>query len=109
MTNIRCLAIAGSLLMLSGCASFQVGNDFNLTRFAASIEHGVTTRAEVRQWLGEPQNTGVVVNRDGEQLERWLYFHGQGKLGNVSATRMKTLEIQFDGDGVVRAYDWIGQ
>ncbi len=109
MQITRFIGAACGLVLLSGCASFQFGSNFNLTHFAANIEHGVTTQAEVQQWLGAPQNTGVVVNRDGEQLQRWLYYYGKGKLGDMGKARMKTLEVQFDRDGVVRAYDWVGE
>ncbi len=109
MPSTKLLSTACGLMLLGGCASFQFGNDFKLTQFAAKVEHGVTTQNQVKQWLGAPQSTGVVVNRDGEQLQRWVYYYGKGKLGDMGNARMKTLEVQFDDRGVVRAYDWVGE
>ena len=103
------IAAASGLLLLSGCASFKLGNDFDLTHFAANVEHGATTKSDIQQWLGAPQSTGMVVNREGEKLQRWLYYYSQGKLSSMQNTRMKTLEIQFDQQGIVQAYDWIGE
>ena len=99
----------GGLLLLSGCASFQVGSDFKLTQFASSVEQGVTTQAQVKEWLGNPQSTGVVVERDGQKLTRWMYYYSKGTLSNMNNARMKTLEVQFDQNGIVRAYDWVGE
>lgn len=109
MQKIPFIAFVCGLVLLSGCASFQFGSPFNLTRFAANIEHGVSTQTEVQQWLGAPQSTGVVVNRQGERLQRWVYYYGKGRLGNMDQAQMKTLEVQFDANGVVQAYDWVGE
>lgn len=109
MNKTKIISAACGLLLLSGCASFQLGSDFNLTQFASSVEHGVTTKEEIKQWLGNPQSTGVVVDREGEKLTRWLYYFSKGNMSDMSNTRMKTLEVQFDQSGVVRAYDWIGE
>ncbi len=109
MNKTKLTGAACGLLLLGGCASFQLGSDFNLTHFASKIEHGVTTKAEIKQWLGEPQSTGMVVNREGEKLQRWLYYFSQGKLSSMQNTRMKTLEVQFDHNGIVQAYDWVGE
>lgn len=109
MHKIRRFGALGGLLLLTGCASFQFGSDFDLNRFAAHIERGVTTRDQVRQWLGAPQSTGVVVTRDGESLQRWVYYYGKGELGGMNKARMKTLEVQFDNGGVVQAYNWSGE
>jgi len=109
MHKIRLLSAVCGLALLGGCASFQFGNDFNLTRFASNIERGATTQDEVKQWLGAPQSTGVVVNSNGEKLQRWVYFYGKGKLGDMNNAHMKTLEVQFDDNGVVKAYNWSGE
>lgn len=109
MQKIRLLGILCGLALLTGCASFQFGSDFNLSQFATNIERGVTTRDQVKQWLGAPQSTGVVVSRDGESLQRWVYYYGKGKLGDMNEAQMKTLEVQFDKNGVVQAYNWSGE
>lgn len=109
MNSIKLTTLLFGLLMLSGCASFQLGHDFNLEQFSSQVQHGATTQAQVKGWLGEPQSRGVVVDRDGEQLQRWLYYYSQGKFSNMGNASMKTLEVQFDQDGIVRSYNWSGQ
>lgn len=109
MQKIRLLGALGGLVLLTGCASLQFGSDFDLARFTVNIERGVTTREQVKQWLGAPQSTGVVVNRDGERLQRWVYYYGRGEMGDMNNAQMKTLEVQFDGNGVVQAYNWSGE
>ena len=109
MNRLKLTALGCGLMLLSGCASFQLGHDFNLEQFAGQVQHGVTTQAEVKGWLGEPQSTGVVVDRDGEKLQRWLYYYSQGKFSDMGKAGMKTLEVQFDQGGIVRSYNWSGQ
>jgi len=109
MNKIKLISACCGLALLGGCASFQLGNDFNLKQFASQIQHGVTSQAEVKAWLGAPQSQGVVVDRDGEKLQRWLYFYSKGKLGDMGNAGMKTLEVQFDQSGIVRSYNWAGQ
>ena len=109
MNKTKLISACCGLALLGGCASFQLGNDFNLEQFANQIQHGVTSQSEVKAWLGAPQSRGVVVDRDGEKLQRWLYFYSKGKLGDMGNAGMKTLEVQFDQGGIVRSYNWAGQ
>ncbi len=109
MNKAKLISACCGLALLNGCASFQLGSDFNLEQFANQIQHGTTHQAEVRAWLGSPQSQGVVVDRNGEKLQRWLYYYSQGKLSNMNNTRMKTLEVQFDQNGIVRSYNWSGE
>lgn len=109
MNKTKLISACCGLALLGGCASFQLGHDFNLEQFANQIQHGVTSQSEVKSWLGTPQSQGVVVDRDGEKLQRWLYYYSQGKLNDISNTRMKTLEVQFDQNGIVRSYNWSGE
>jgi len=109
MNKIKHLSAGCALLLLGGCASFQAGNDFDLDRFASHIKQNITTDAEIKNWLGTPQSKGVVVNKDGEELQRWLYFYSKGTLGDMGNAYIKTLEVQFDQNGIVRSYNWSGQ
>jgi len=109
MNKTKLISACCGLALLGGCASFQLGNDFNLEQFASHIQHGVTSQSQVKAWLGSPQSQGVVVDRDGEKLQRWLYFYSKGKLGDMGNAGMKTLEVQFDQGGIVRSYNWAGQ
>jgi len=91
---------------LSACATVQLGRQFDLDAFASKVERGVTTQAQVRQWLGAPKGTGTVVNTNGETYQEWTYFYGYGKMGNMSHAEMKILQIKFDQQGVVRGYNY---
>ncbi len=94
---------------LSGCVQFQIGHNFDLQQVKSSIQHGVTTQDQINTMLGTPDSVGLVVDSDGNQFTRWNYFYGRGKLTSVHGTTIKTLEIQFDANGIVRAYNWTGE
>lgn len=91
---------------LSACATVQLGRQFDLNAFASRVERGVTTQAQVQQWLGAPKGTGTVVSTGGETYEEWTYFYGYGKMGNMSHAEMKMLQIKFDRQGIVRGYNY---
>ncbi len=97
-----------ALGLLSAC-SIKLGQPFDLNRFADNVEHGNTTQVQVLQWLGEPQRRGIVVNAQGEELSRWMYYYGEGKLSAMNQAKLKTLEVQFDRQGTVKAFNWVGQ
>ncbi|MDE1982191.1 MAG: hypothetical protein KGJ15_05095 [Betaproteobacteria bacterium] len=99
------LAFAASL---GGCAatSFHVGHDFDPGIFSANVVRGKTTQEEVRTWLGAPTSTGVRIDPDGTRYNEWTYYMADGQLSELSETRLKTLEIKFDLQGVVRGYAW---
>lgn len=96
-------------VVLSGCANIQFGHDFELSRFTTQVQHDVTTQQQVLTWLGPPASTGIVVDTDGERFQRWMYYHGTGKLTRMDDAAIKTLEIQFNADNVVKSYNWVGQ
>ncbi len=95
------------LLMLSACA-LKFGKDFDPSAFEAKVERGVTTQKQVRQWLGAPQSTGRIVENNGIQYRRWLYYFGNGKLTQMDNAIFKTLEVRFDKDNKVASYSWSG-
>lgn len=98
-----------SLVLLAGCSTVQVGHDYKLSTFQAKVERGVTTQAQVREWLGAPAGTGVAVETDGTRYEQWTYYFGHGRLPDLSDARFKLLQIRFDQHGIVRAYNWSGE
>lgn len=98
-----------ALLMLSACASVDVGRDFDFATFAARVQRGVTTQAEVRSWIGAPAGLGVSVESSGERYEQWTYYHGTGRLPGMADARFKVLQIKFDRRGAVLAYNWSGE
>ncbi|HKJ87733.1 MAG TPA: hypothetical protein VKA48_04415 [Gammaproteobacteria bacterium] len=101
------LLLLGSLM--AGCASVNVGQDFDLRTFENRVQVGKTERADVRRWLGDPVSTGQVVHADGSRLEKWMYYHGKGRLPGLSDARLKMLEVQFRKSGVVDNYQWSGE
>lgn len=89
-----------------GCTAVQFGKEFDSTRFEASVQIGVTTGADVRTWLGDPVSTGIIVNEKGERFTRWIYYFGEGRLPSLRNSKLKMLEVRFDYNQVVRAYNW---
>jgi len=100
------LALVLVVASLTGCGTVQVGNDFDLQQFTRNVKHGVTTRTEVRAWLGKPASTGVAVDNAGAQTEKWTYYYGSGEVSNMEEAHLKYLELEFNKDGRVVAYNW---
>jgi len=96
-------------VVLSACSAVEVGREFDLSSFDAKVQRGVTTQAEVRAWLGTPTGIGVSVETNGDRFEQWNYYHGESHLSNMADARLKLLQIKFDQQGVVRAYNWTGE
>jgi len=108
MRSFHGFALSGiSLLLLAACAAtnLEAGRDFDADTFAARVVRGQTTRDQVRVWLGEPSSTGVVVETNGDRYEEWTYFFAQGALSGLSATKLKTLRVKIDLQGIVQGYD----
>jgi len=95
-------------LFATGCASVQIGQQFDLDTFKTKVERGATTQTMVRSWLGSPRGTGMVVETTGNELEEWTYYFGSGKLPDLGKTNFSMLQIRFDKEGVVRGYSWSG-
>ena len=105
----RAKLVLPMLLMVSACASVQIGRDFDLAAFESRVQRGVSTQAEVRGWLGAPTAVGMAVESSGERYEEWAYYYGSGQLPSMSDARVKILQIKFDQRGLVRAYNWSGE
>lgn len=107
MINFSRIAIVFlSILLLSACGSIKVGRDFDVGVFAAKLEQGVTTQDTVRSWLGEPTSVGVSLATDGERFDEWDYYYAEGEMNDMSAAKVKILQIKFDKQGKVRSYNW---
>lgn len=98
--------IAAVLLASCSAAAFHAGSDFDVKLFTDKVERGATSKDQVRSWLGSPTSTGVRVETDGQRFDEWTYYFATGNLSNVSATRLKTLQIKYDGRGIVQGYNW---
>lgn len=83
--------------------------EFDPAAFDAKVQRGVTTQADVRGWLGAPNGVGVSVDASGERYEEWNYYHGTVRIPGSEESRVTLLQIKFDKNGVVRAYNWSGQ
>jgi hypothetical protein len=108
MTRLAPL-FAALAMLVAGCASVDIGKDFDLETFERRVAVGETQRTEVRRWLGEPVSTGQVVRSDGSRLEEWTYYHGTGRMPGMEDARLKYLEIRFRADGTVDSYKWSGE
>ena len=105
----RALIALSMLLLLSACATVEVGREFDLAGFGKKVQRGVTTQSEVRTWLGAPASIGESVEPSGERYQQWTYYHGEGRLPRMSEPRFGMLQVKFDERGVVRAYNWSGE
>ncbi len=82
-------------LFVTSCIS--TGKDFN-SGYVKFIKNGSTTKQELIQELGEPNRKGME-NQD----ELWIFEYNDYKLGE---TYSKDLQIIFDDQGVVKAYNF---
>jgi outer membrane protein assembly factor BamE (lipoprotein component of BamABCDE complex) len=98
------LVVVLTALVGPGCAP-KIGRDFN-TSYVSGIERGITTKAEVRQNLGEPHS---VTTTSGGEIWSYRYMQGSNYAQDVGAlfgTReykgmsQKMLTITFAGDRV---------
>ena len=94
-------------VVLSGCATgwFHVGSDFDLNAFTSHVERGVTTKDQVRSWLGAAPSTGVDVDTSGQRFDEWTYYFAEGRLASLSDTTLKSLQIKFDSKGIVQGWE----
>jgi outer membrane protein assembly factor BamE (lipoprotein component of BamABCDE complex) len=107
MPSILRTGFASLAIVLAGCGTtwFHVGNDFDLNAFTSRVNRGVTTRDQVREWLGAPASTGVDVEPSGQRYDKWNYYFGEGQLSHLSDTTLKTLQIKFDAQGILQGYE----
>ena len=103
---LRTLLISLIVLLLAACSTVQVGQDFDLRTFETRIERGVTTQDQVRVWLGAPAGTGVNMDASGERFDEWTYYSASGRLPDMAGAKVKYLQIKFDKQGIVRAFNW---
>lgn len=102
----RLILLIFSAFLLNACATVKVGQDFDVGVFVSKIEHGVSTQAAVRSWLGEPSAIGISLATDGERFDEWSYYYAEGDLPDMRSAKIKMLQIKFDKQGKVRGYNW---
>ncbi|OGT04018.1 MAG: hypothetical protein A3F73_04305 [Gallionellales bacterium RIFCSPLOWO2_12_FULL_59_22] len=106
MFALRTVLISIIALLLAACSTVQVGQNFDLRTFEMNVERGITTQNQVRAWLGAPTGSGVSVDTGGERFDEWTYYYGSGRLPDMAGAKVKTLQIKFDKQGIVRGYNW---
>lgn len=104
--TLRTISISIITLLFAACSTVQVGQNFDLHAFETKINRGVSTQDQVRAWLGAPTSTGVNVDTSGERFDEWTYYSASGRLPDMAGARVKTLQIKFDKQGIVRGYNW---
>ncbi|MBI3575318.1 MAG: hypothetical protein HY083_06670 [Gammaproteobacteria bacterium] len=107
MRCYRFMTVAVVAALLVACGTIRVGGDFDPKTFETRVQRGATTQAQVREWLGAPNGSGVTVQTDGERYDEWTYYYGEGHISGGDA-RLKMLQIKFDKSGTVRGYNWSG-
>lgn len=105
-SGIHAIGVVAATLMLVACASVQIGNEFDLQTFENRVEYGVTTRAQVLEWLGEPRSTGIAVDVDGRRYDEWTYLTGHAHMPGMKDAKFKILQVKFDQKGIVRSYEY---
>lgn len=106
MFHFSRITTVSMILMLAACSTVRVGQDFDLHSFEAKIERGVSTKNQVRAWLGAPTGMGINVDTGGERFEEWTYYSASGRLPDMAGAKVKMLQIKFDKQGIVRGYNW---
>ena len=106
MQKIGLFIVAAAALLGSACASMQFGREFEPQAFENWVKQGKTQQAQVLEFLGEPTSRGIVVENDGTRYSRWLYYYGKGKFSRLKEADVRMLEIRFDAQLNVAAYNW---
>lgn len=106
------VALALSSVALSGCAT-SYGQKIEADR-VAQIQKGVTTRAQIIEWFGQPMQT--VMMPDGGRTMYFVYyrqsaggFYGQVAktiAGKGQAQTGNNLSVVIDKDGIVRDFEY---
>lgn len=92
--------------LLTACGTVQIGQDFDVKSFETVAVVGKTTKSQVRKLMGNPKNTGVAMQADGQRYDEWVYISGSGQLPALKDASFKILEVRFDQSGVLKSYNW---
>jgi outer membrane protein assembly factor BamE (lipoprotein component of BamABCDE complex) len=75
------VAAALALCLVAGCASSSYGTKLDKNK-VAQIQKGVTTRAEVEQMLGQPENVSLM--GDGRRMMMYSYTESNAHVKGTS-------------------------
>jgi len=104
--SIASIVLLFLTLLLAGCSSVQVGQDFDVQLFNNLVKANTTTKSQVKGWLGAPNSIGISLDKDGEVSDEWMYFYGAGSLSNMKSAKIKILQIRFNKNGIINSYNW---
>ena len=90
--------MAACMHLLVACGSVRIGRDFDIGAFEDNVQREVTTRTQVRTWLGALNNTGI---ERGECNEEWTYYFAEGRLPGLADAKLKILQVRFGPHGTV--------
>lgn len=123
MKKFLIIALASVMVCaaLSGCAKTTRGNQnlsgVSVAEIQERIKEGVTTKAQIKEWLGDPET----IRKDKkEKEETWIYsyydFESQQRVasfmpyvslffgGTDTREEMRHLDITFNPKGIVESY-----
>ena len=108
---MRYLIMSLAVLLLSACASSQVGKKVDQDKFSYFVK-GKTTYAEVVRELGEPSS--VTRNSDGSKTATYMFVQSKVKLQTYipvvgsfiggTETETQTSLVDFDKKGLLTNY-----
>ncbi len=67
------LGVLVSTSLLLAC-TIKFGKEFDPQAFHAWVKQGESTSTQVREHLGVPQSTGIVLEADGSEYKCWIYL-----------------------------------
>jgi len=91
------LVLCAGLFFVPACAT--VGRDFDESR-VPNIATGATTRMEIEQWFGMPNQRTTMSPAPNGAVLRYTYRYGRSTWGGAS-TKAKCLVVDFNDAGVV--------
>lgn len=125
MKKFLIIALASVMVCaaLSGCAKTTRGNQnlsgVSVAEIQERIKEGVTTKAQIKEWLGDPEH--ITKDRKNKE-ETWVYtyydFEAQQRItsyipyvslflgGTDTREEMRELSITFNPKGIVEIYSF---
>ena len=94
--------------LMTGCAS--TGHEVDQSK-VSQIQKGVTTKAQVREWLGDPEQ--VAISDSGDETWTYMYMHASAQAQNFiplvggfvagENVENQNTTVIFGPDGVVKS------
>lgn len=87
--------IALGLGLIVGCASSEIGKDFNEAQLV-NFQKGQTTYKEAAAQLGQPSNSQLTAK--GNWLHSWSFVRAEALVVQTSVTHNKSMTLVFGPD-----------